>query len=1016
VESFTHSGYVEGGCSLPKTCENLIEEPTDTSSFDVYCSTVNMTTYHCSFPQYAWTYPEDKYWALNAPVCSEGLEQSPIDLPPMDTVLERTDLITMVNYTSQPSTGIDTGYSLNWNANSGSYGTFDLEGDQYDLIQFHLHAGSEHTVNGEQGVMELHLVHHSSATDSYAVIGVICDIAADPAYTDPFFDSLMNSFKSNAVVDPEAFLSKVWTNKYYSYPGSFTTPPCSEGVKWTVVADYCEMPMSFYDWKMGFASMAIQNHRDPQPLNDRTVITHEYTDWGYPSDNMLWGLISETCAIGKEQSPIELPALSLAKERTDLETMVNYMPERGIGEDTGRELKWLAEDGSFGTFAHPNGFTYELVQFHIHTAAEHTIEGVRHDLELHLVHYDATSHQYAVIGFMCQQESSTTTATGEFWNSLMETFEGFGTIDPTDLLKSVGSNKYYTYPGSFTVPPCGEGVAWTVVADTCVIPRVFWEWTQTFASMQNNYREIQPLYSRTVVYEDGNGRPWTYPSTPEGWGNVSSTCLLGKEQTPIDLPPMNTVQVRKDLKTMIKYPATGMGSATDTGIDINWSPSEGTTFGNFMHPNGINYDLIQFHIHTGSEHTIHGMRGDIEFHFVHKMGNNFAVIGLICEVDNFVVNPVFDNLMNRFGSPGQIDPSALFNDVSTDRYYTYNGSFTTPGCSEGVAWTVIADICPLPLNFYEWTQTFTSMKKNYREIQPLNDRQIIVQDNKKILNWGYPSTKEAWGQINQDCAIGRKQSPIDLPAFSSVFVRRNLVKNMQYEPQLTTGYDSGYSLDWMVSGDKYGSFLHPLNGVTYALRMFHIHTAAEHTIEDMRGDLEIHFVHSFENEDDEIEYAVVGIICEVDNFKKNTFFDDLISAFAGETMVNPLDLLNTVDTTKYYNYDGSFTIPGCTEGVKWTVIADICTVPRSFYEWSQNYDSMKNNYRELQDLFDREIVFEDQKSSSAASGGESISPFEGAVWTFAGFGALCAIYFLLKKFCNFKRDKFTTGGEEIEEI
>ena len=58
------------------------------------------------------------------------------------------------------------------------------------------------------------------------------------------------------------------------------------------------------------------------------------------------------------------------------------------------------------------------------------------------------------------------------------------------------------------------------------------------------------------------------------------------------------------------------------------------------------------------------------------------------------------------------------------RYFQYDGSFTTPGCTEGVEWTVIGDICEVPQSVVDWLHTLDSMEANYRDIQPLNSRTI----------------------------------------------------------------------------------------------------------------------------------------------------------------------------------------------------------------------------------------------------------------------------------------------------
>ena len=58
---------------------------------------------------------------------------------------------------------------------------------------------------------------------------------------------------------------------------------------------------------------------------------------------------------------------------------------------------------------------------------------------------------------------------------------------------------------------------------------------------------------------------------------------------------------------------------------------------------------------------------------------------------------------------------------------------------------------------------------------------------------------------------------------------------------------------------------------------------------------------------------------------------------------------------RYFEYEGSLTTPPCTENVKWVAIAHTCFVPNSFLSFVNQYDSMKNNYRPVQSLNEREI-------------------------------------------------------------
>merc|ERR1719483_1303757 len=81
--------------------------------------------------------------------------------------------------------------------------------------------------------------------------------------------------------------------KYFTYDGSFTTPPCTEGVKWSVVADMCTIPAGLLEKILGYESMH-GNYRHAQALNGRTiggVLALADSHW-YPSDNEVWATLN----------------------------------------------------------------------------------------------------------------------------------------------------------------------------------------------------------------------------------------------------------------------------------------------------------------------------------------------------------------------------------------------------------------------------------------------------------------------------------------------------------------------------------------------------------------------------------------------------------------------------------------------------------------------------------------------------------------------------------------------------
>ncbi|EKT3963017.1 carbonic anhydrase family protein [Flavobacterium psychrophilum] len=151
-----------------------------------------------------------------------------------------------------------------------------IKGYKYNLQQFHFHRRSEHNINGEFGVMEIHFV-NKSATGAYAVLGVMVKngntntaletlITASPATTG-VNNSLTDTFRLNSILPLN-------TNKYYTYSGSLTTPnldltPNRGPLTWVVFKNQIEMANTqLVNYSTKYPE---ENARIIQPLNDRKV-------------------------------------------------------------------------------------------------------------------------------------------------------------------------------------------------------------------------------------------------------------------------------------------------------------------------------------------------------------------------------------------------------------------------------------------------------------------------------------------------------------------------------------------------------------------------------------------------------------------------------------------------------------------------------------------------------------------------------------------------------------------------
>lgn len=217
-----------------------------------------------------WGYEGEKgpaAWAGLAPVCvpcGEGQQQSPIDLGGAGGA----DLSNPVfHYGVTPILIENTGHTIQVNAGPGHW--LELDGERYDLIQFHFHTPSEHTIDGEHRAGEMHLVHRNGEGD-LVVVAVFMDKGTkNQAYADmleflPSDPGLKLDFDDSASI--AALLPTVHTA--YRYEGSLTTPPCTEGVQWVVLSEPVLLSVAQLT---PIADVLKNNVRPVQPLNQRVV-------------------------------------------------------------------------------------------------------------------------------------------------------------------------------------------------------------------------------------------------------------------------------------------------------------------------------------------------------------------------------------------------------------------------------------------------------------------------------------------------------------------------------------------------------------------------------------------------------------------------------------------------------------------------------------------------------------------------------------------------------------------------
>lgn len=200
-------------------------------------------------------------------VCGAGTQQSPIDL----AMAVKADLAPVaVQWNPVRLTAVvNNGHTIQVGTPGGGHIT--LDGSRYDLLQFHFHHMSEHTLAGKQFPLEVHFVHQAAGGDGLAVIGVFFADGAENATLAPIWQAMPGRkgvASTGATIDPAALLPASRTA--FRYAGSLTTPPCSEIVSWTVFAE----PLTASAGQVAaFAKLFPNNFRPVQPRNRRFLLS-----------------------------------------------------------------------------------------------------------------------------------------------------------------------------------------------------------------------------------------------------------------------------------------------------------------------------------------------------------------------------------------------------------------------------------------------------------------------------------------------------------------------------------------------------------------------------------------------------------------------------------------------------------------------------------------------------------------------------------------------------------------------
>lgn len=228
------------------------------------------------------------YWSQISPdflLCSKGKMQSPINIP--RKVLPSTATMTF-HYQAAPmriiddgttdlmigneQTIINSGHSVQLNFPQEGVGEFVIfKGEQYRLVQLHIHTPSENQLRGRSFPLEIHFV-HQGAGGHLLVIGVLAESGNANATLQQIVQHLpsvegQEQVVAHADINPLSLIPE--QRDYYDFMGSLTTPPCSEGVQWILMAK----PILVSSSQIFLLKKAMNgvNARNVQPLSRRKI-------------------------------------------------------------------------------------------------------------------------------------------------------------------------------------------------------------------------------------------------------------------------------------------------------------------------------------------------------------------------------------------------------------------------------------------------------------------------------------------------------------------------------------------------------------------------------------------------------------------------------------------------------------------------------------------------------------------------------------------------------------------------
>ena len=204
-------------------------------------------------------------------------------------------------------------------------------------------------------------------------------------------------------------------------------------------------------------------------------------------------------------------------------------------------------------------------------------------------------------------------------------------------------------------------------------------------------------------------------------------------QTPVNITDTTPIEFDEIVKT--SYDGESATEIQNIGNNFVFIYEEGNN--NFINLNGEEFEVINIHFHSESEHAIDGEFSDLEMHLVHSNGTGgLSVLGVLVEEGEFnpILAPVFDTVASQLEANGELPETVEFTEeidiaglLPDDSGWFYNGSLTTPPFDENVNWFVFEEsieVSSEQLDIYQDFLESADLESNNLGLQPLNGRQF----------------------------------------------------------------------------------------------------------------------------------------------------------------------------------------------------------------------------------------------------------------------------------------------------